>query len=667
MSGVAAAAGWRPPRSTFSTDSSLLMDDQLLSEFLAEAEDLLDELRRDLAALRARRAEGRARRELVGRIFRRVHTLKGSAAAAGLAGATALAHEFESLLDAVRGGRAAVNEEVLDAFDEALDALASDLGAAARGREAAGRPALAARLRRLAAGGAPPPTLGAVEALLPAAVERAMSEHERQRGREAAAEGAALFIVDVSFDLSDFDERFRRLCASLGERGEVVSTLPGVDASSPERVGFRLVHATEETRDELDARLKPFGASINEGDDDADDGSEEGAAAQSASSLTMLVRVSLEELDDLISATHELFGETAAALEGAGGAASVARAEGVRRRFRELEERLIGLRMVPVGATLERAARAGRTVARAAGKEVDFEVAGGDVRLDKSLAERVADPLLHLLRNAVDHGVEPPAERVAAGKPARARVRLEAAAEGGRVRLRVSDDGRGVDLESVARAAAERGLVAPDARVSEEQALRLIFRPGFSTVARATAVSGRGVGLDVVERAVEAAGGELRVSSLAGRGTSFELRLPTTLALATALVVRAGDRRYCLDVRRVVEWGEAAREEFADGGRAVVWRGASLPVVGLRALVGLPEETEAGGAGRVPLVVARVPARRGEGAEERTMAVVVDGVEGRGEFLVRGLGRHAARWRGVSGATELGDGTVALVLDLAQL
>jgi two-component system chemotaxis sensor kinase CheA len=659
------------------------MDDQLLSEFLAEAEDLIEELRRDLAALRERHAEGRARRELVARIFRHVHTVKGSAAAAGVAPASALAHEFESLLDAVRGGRVAVSEEVLAAFDEALDALAADLGAVARGGEAAERPALAARLRRLAADG-PPAVHGRgadVEGLLPAAVTRTLSEHERQRAREAAGEGAGLFVVDVSFDLSDFDERFRRLCEALGERGEVVSILPGVDASAPDRVGFRLVHATEETRDELSARLAPFGATLLAGVPAGGPAAEAGAgeesagdaASQTASSLTMLVRVSLEELDDLISATHELSGETAGALElaRAGGAELEERAAVIRGRFRELEERLIGLRMVPVGATLERAARAGRSVARAAGKEVDFEVAGGEVRLDKSLAERVADPLLHLLRNAVDHGVETAAERLSAGKPARARVRLEAAAEGGRVRLRVQDDGRGVDVERVARAAAERGIVVPGAQVTQAQALRLIFRPGFSTAARATSVSGRGVGLDVVERAVEAAGGELRVSSQRGRGTTFELGLPTTLALVDAFVVRDGRRRYCLDARRVVETYDAAREDFSDvgGGRSAVWRGARVPVVELRALLGLRASGGAEAAGQVALVVVRAPARRGveEGDEERTFAVVVDGVEGRGEVLVRGLGRHAARWRGVSGATELSDGTVALVLDVTNL
>ncbi|HEV3468048.1 MAG TPA: ATP-binding protein [Pyrinomonadaceae bacterium] len=674
--------------------STPLMDDRLLSEFLAEAEDLVDDLYRDLAALRGARGEGRARRELVGRIFRHVHTLKGSAAAAGVEVTGALAHDFESLLDAVRGGRVAVGEEALAAFDEALDAIAADLGAAARGASSAPPAGLAERLRRLAAPGARPAggAQTAAEASLPAEVARTLTEYERQRAREAAREGAGLFVVEVSFGLADFDEQFRRLGESLSERGEVVSAQPGVAAGHPDRVSFRIVHATQETREELAERVAGFGATLLEaGGAAAPAGDETVAPSPTPESVAepaqfspehppgpaaMQVRVTLEELDELISAAHGLAAETAGALglalEGGPGGEALAeleeRAPRIRQSFYELEERLIGLRMVPARAALERAARAGQSVARAAGKAVDFEIEGGEARLDRSLAERVAVPLLHLLRNAIDHGVETAAERRAAGKPARGLVRIEAEAEAGRVALRVSDDGRGVDLERVARAARERGIVAPDANVTEQQALRLIFRPGFSTAGRATAVSGRGVGLDAVERAVEQAGGELRVRSERGRGTTFEMRLPATVALLPALLVRAGRHRYCLDARHVVEARVAAREDLfgEDGGaRSVAVRGERLPLFELRALLGLPADGEPEGP-RVSLVVARAPGRRDEGADAR-VAVVVDEVEGRGEFLVRGLGRHGARWRGVSGATELRDGAVALVLDLPRL
>lgn len=675
------------------------MDDQLLSEFLAEAEEIVEGLHGDLASLRARRGEGRTRRELVGRIFRQVHTVKGTASSAGLEGLSALAHEFESLLDAVRLGRATLDDAALDAAEDAVSAIAASLDAAARSELAQTPEELVRRLRGLAgAGSQEDSNMARARAdeeefgALPREVARALGEYERQRLREAAREGARAYVVAADFDLVTFDEQFRRLSEALGECGEVVSTQPFVNGGAPERVGFRIVCAAARPREELAALAAAFGASlldeedarsVEEASSNAEDFVSEGARAEMSSASApwtqTLVRVPLEELDDIIWSAHALFSEASRALDRAAQGATDGEepdpsAADIRRRFAELEERLTGLRMVPLGATLERAARAGRTVARAAGKAVEFETAGGDVRLDKSLADRVAEPLLHLLRNAVDHGIESAEERRAAGKDARGRVRIEAFSEGSRVVLRVSDDGRGVDSGLVARAAVERGLVAPGARVSDEQALRLIFRPGFSTAARASLVSGRGVGLEVVEHAVEAAGGEVRVRSVRGRGTTFELRLPTTLALLASLVVRSAGHVYCVDAARVVATGHVERSDIEVEGapKTLRWRGRELPLVSLRELLGRGSEEDADGEGRVAFFVARAGGRLGEGEqgdglETGGVAVVVDEVEGHAQSLVRGLGRHATRWRGVGGATELSDGTVALVLDLPRL
>lgn len=744
------------------------MDEQLLREFLAEAEELVEELFADIRALGERRGEGRARRELVGRIFRHVHTIKGSAAAAGLEKTGALAHEFESLLDAVRMGRVRVDDAVLETFGDAVQAVASNLEHIARGGaeetregEAARRQELLVeRLRGLAdAGGGvgdgesaatqsrqqtvADATTRALESL-PDELARVLSGSEAQRLREAAGEGASLFVVRASFDFVTFDEGFRSLSESLAEGGEIVSTVPGVDAGEPERVSFRIVYATHEERAAVESRVARFGGALEEtgekvlgaetaaqgatrddsrnatgdgtqGQTDDDLGS---ASASSASApgeilsstlpMPLLVRVPLEEIDDLISAAHEIFTDTLTTLDlalsahvaapsssSSGEPSRAARTEleirtaRIRRRFLELEEGMIELRMAPVGPTLERAARAGASAARLAGTEVDFETAGGEVRLDKSLAERIAEPLLHLLRNAVDHGVESSDERLAAGKSARGRVRVEAVSEGSRVLLRVADDGRGIDAGRVRQTAIERGLVEASAHVSEQQALRLIFRPGFSTAREVSSVSGRGVGLDVVEQSVEDAGGELRVRSRAGAGTTFEMRLPTTLALVPSLVVRSASHRYCVAASHVVEAGYLNLSDVeSDGGMGAAasasWRGEIVPLVQMRALLGQEEVSwealgqEAGGDKRLHVVISRVAGREeeeedagetdeGAAATATRAAVAVDGWEGHSEVLVRGLGRHATRWRGVSGATELLDGSVALMLDLPRL
>jgi two-component system, chemotaxis family, sensor kinase CheA len=666
------------------------MDDRLLSEFLAEAEDLFEQLYADVTALRARRAEGRARRELVGRIFRHVHTFKGTASAAGLDAAGALAHEFETLLDAARLGRVFVDEPLLDAFEDAIGALAEQLDAASRGELAAVPESVRARLRALSRDASSADEETDAAALpLPVDVAWELTAYERSRLREAVREGARAYVVRAEFGLADFDEQFRRLSETLGAVGEVVATQPGVDPSSPERVTFRVVCASAEAPDALAEAIAPFGArlSFEEGHAQAARGADEASPSAfnahlhedetepesraHAVSPAAYVRAPLEELDEIVAATHELFVETLAALAESPGADG-ARAERIRRDFLALEERLIALRMVPLGPTLERAARAGRAAARASGKLVEFEVAGGDVRLDRTLAARIADPLMHLVRNAVDHGVETEGERLSAGKSARGRVRVEAAAEGSRVALRVEDDGRGVDVSRVARAALERGLVPHGSAVTERQALRLIFRPGFSTAVGVSLVSGRGVGLEVVEREVEDVGGEVRVGTHGGRGTAFEMRLPTTLALLPALLVRSGGRLYCVGDAHVAESGRARDADVTRDGLSLLVGGRELPLFNARALLGQPpaeetNETEAS----VEFVVVRARAARGdaegEGSEPRHAAVVFDVVEGRAEILVRGLGRHSTRWRGVSGATELRDGTVALVLDLPRL
>ena len=256
----------------------------------------------------------------------------------------------------------------------------------------------------------------------------------------------------------------------------------------------------------------------------------------------------------------------------------------------------------------------------------------------------------------------------AAGKSESATVRLEAAVEGGRVVLKVADDGRGLDALRVTRAAAERGIIEAGTLLTKEQAVRLIFRPGFSTASSVSSVSGRGVGLDVVERAIELVGGELRVASEDGAGMTFVMSLPTTLALTPALVVTSAGQRYCVDERHISETGFVTAGDISRSGGVewVHWRGAMVPLLRARQLLAQPPREEANGES-LPVIIARAVGAGEMEAEMKPAALAVDAFGERTEALVRGLGRHAARWRGISGATELPDGTVALVLDLPRL
>ncbi len=371
------------------------MSDQILSEFLAETEDLLEVLFGDLQALRVRRSEGRARRELVGRIFRHVHTIKGSSATVELNSMTRIAHEFESLLDGVRLGRVPVDDPVMDALDDAAAALSQSLERAARGETEAHDQALLERLRSLAKtedGDRRKPAVRRALAALPEDIARSLNEHEAHRLQESIEEGARAFAVTVHFELATFDERFRNLSDALAEDGEIISTLPGLEGALPDQISFRIVYAADTNRQELASRVSAFGQVMltelitpkaDEPVEVGDEGEEVAAEAtptKPVAPFSTRVRVELRELDEVISAAHEVLAHTTGVLGLVGalaqqemGRAELAERVGdVRRRLVELEEKLIGLRMVPVAQMLERAARAGRIAARLTGKQIDF-------------------------------------------------------------------------------------------------------------------------------------------------------------------------------------------------------------------------------------------------------------------------------------------------------
>lgn len=711
--------------------------DQLLREFLADADDLIEALFNDIRMLREKQAEAEAhaRRELTGRIFRRVHTIKGTAAAAGLETASRIAHEFETLLDGIRRGRVEVREPVLDAFEDGAHALSQTFMAAARGETSTLPIELLENLRHLAESSSRTPnqhashhnpaatsatsaTSGATSALLPAELENFLSADETRRVHEAVAVGQRLFVVHVRFELEDFAVGFRELSAALSRSGELISTLPGATEAAPGAINLRLLYAAETNEEELRSQVSLFGSlsieglkpeTIEElkpesaghsvssatefaGERDAapfDDASTtDTTLARAVAPLAMQVRVELGKLDALISDAHELMTQTGAALRlalenvatGALRDGLEERATIIQRRSVELEEQLISLRRVPLAQTLERAARVGRQAARAVGKEVIFAIEGGETLLDKSLVEAVSDPLLHLVRNAVSHGIEAQEERLNAGKSASGTVRLEALAEGDRVILSITDDGRGIDLESIARAAVRRGLIEDGRSVTHHQAMRLIFSPGFSTATVVSKMAGRGVGLDVVERAVEQLGGEMRVWSATARATTFEMVVPVALALSSALVVSSSGHSYCVDSGHIAETCMVAPEDIRRVGdeETLDREGEKLPLVRLRRLLGQPAFDE--GAEQQPpqhqrwhvIIVTMLKgvaeAEPGASSVRAAIAVQVDDwSEGRAEVLVRRLGAHAAHWQGIRGAAELANGELALVLDLPRL
>ncbi|KLD72729.1 chemotaxis protein, partial [Xanthomonas hyacinthi DSM 19077] len=324
-----------------------------------------------------------------------------------------------------------------------------------------------------------------------------------------------------------------------------------------------------------------------------------------------------------------------------------------------LQSAVMRTRMQPVGKVFSRFPKVARDVARSLNKEVELELIGADTELDRNLVEALADPLVHLVRNAIDHGVEAPALREASGKPRSGHVRLSAQQEGDYVSIEVQDDGAGIDPERLRAKAREKGLIDPEAaaRLTTEECLHLVFLPGFSTKSEVTDISGRGVGMDVVQSRIRELSGQIQIQSELGRGSRFLIRVPLTLAILPTLLVQAGDTVYALPLARVVEVLHAPRRSLGwFDGRAVLDRQShTLPLVDLRQWLNIE-------APQLPLLTVVVVQ-----AGESRMGLVVDQVRGREEVVIKPLPRALRGLPGYAGATLIGDGRLALILDVDGL
>lgn len=695
----------------------MIDDKALLSEYLSESEELLDSLLADLDALAS--SGGTPDTNRVNRAFRTVHSLKGLSAMMGLGEVQALAHDFEDILDDLRLGQLALNERTSASLQEAGAGLAALVGGAARGTVSEDD---FDRLRQLLAAVAAknreraPKGESGLAALNLDSRERALlTEYEEHRINENARAGRPFYAITVTFEVGKLDTQYRALSKKLEESGELITTLPK-KTTEPALVGFKLVFAAGIKEAEVKRLVEPFearvarlerstwskagaalraagrivpglGAGAKDAGGDMTAVLPPGFAQESLQPLSPSVRVEMSQIDELSGLAHELsmgmeglksLAESflAAANLGARERSDLMfSARRMKREFFELEERLVELRMVSLAQTFTRAARLAGRLARELGKSVSVEGIGRETQLDKMIVDRVADSIYHVLRNAVDHGLESPDARRLAGKNARGKIKLEARLEGTRAVISITDDGRGIDRAGVLDRALKAGLTLPAESLSEEETLRLIMRPGFSTADQVSAVSGRGVGLDVVERTIHELGGEVRISSEKGKYTTFELAVPTTLVMISAFIVRARDWRYAINVSQIIELIYVSSEEVfgRDGKRSVLWRGAMVPLVELGYLLGLGGArrlARAGKAqngdghsqepgGRVPVLVTS--------AAERNIAVAVEQFDEQREIIVKSLGSIGRRLKGVVGAVDLEGGDVALVLDIPSL
>ena len=641
-----------------------MTDEQRL--FLDDANEIVERLYLDLRQLRAARLNGKRRRQLAAQIFRRVHTLKGSAASFGFGTVSEVAHQFEAVLDGLRLGRLALTEDLLDVFEDAVSSIDRALQAP-NDKLVHEVDQIVEQLARFAAFPGKQGIATGLRAALPTDIASSLSEYDLQHAHEAISEGAKLFVVSAAFAIDTFDRNFRELTRLLGQSGEVIATTPGGPARDNE-INFRILYAADFISGEVVRQASSLSRVEHHEIQIELPKGELRAEANAAANIPAAeeidrsaIRVEFGLVDDLINTAGELFRQAGNTLtQTPGSAAENDRAfTDLRRRFVAFEERLIRLRLIPAREVLERAAlRAGRIAARHLGKEVEFRIEGAEVGIERSLADLIADPLLHLVRNAIIHGIETPDERRALGKDPAGRLTLTAANRSGRIQITVGDDGGGIDLDRIAAAAAEQGI---SETLSEDQCLRLIFRPGFSTARDVSELAGRGIGLDVVDRAMNIAGGEVRVATEKNNGTIFAMIVPTALSLVNCVLVRCENQIYAIDSTSV-EDGRIQRRTLTASNETV--DAQNFPLVRLGDLIH-NEKTTADT--NTFLVWRRTSNSLVRGNGMPGYRIGVDEIITTQETLVRGLGRHAYRWVGVCGAAELFDGSVALVLDLPEL
>ena len=663
--------------------------DKFKQTFLEEAREILVELESALLALNDNRGDN----ELVGRAFRALHTIKGSGAMFGFDELAAFTHNLENAFDEVRNGRLHVTSELINLSLAALDQIKAMLDEAA-GRGEANRTVSAeilVKVRQLTGKPEPRPAEAApCPELAPAADAKGATRDWHVR----FSPGADLLRTGTNPLL---------LLRELQQMGSLqikagMAAVPPIGELDPERcyISWDMVLTTSAAREAIsdvfifvadscelmieamvepkiepksELTIEPATGQVSSQVSSAAVAAPQapkakfpsyGRRASDTPDNASSIRVPAAKLDQFVNLVGELVTVQARLLEIATRREDpevVAVSEEIDRLTSALRESSISIRMLPIRATFERFRRLVHDLARDLHKEVELTIEGADTELDKSVIDQLNDPLMHLIRNSMDHGIEPPEKRLAAAKRRSATIHLSARHSGASVLISVADDGGGINAEAVRERAIEKGLVAADAQLTEAEIFAFILAPGFSTARQVTDVSGRGVGMDVVRRSVEALRGTIDIASKPGTGTSVTLRLPLTLAIIDGLLVRVEQAYFVLPLATTLECIELTRQDIeqANGKHVANVRGEIIPYIRLREYFNMPIERLE----REQIMIVET--------EEGRYGFVVDQVLGDHQTVIKNLGRFYRHVELISGATILGNGSVALILDPQRL
>ncbi len=668
---------------------------QALKDFISETEEIIGSINFDLVKLADSLDSGDCDPDVLNGIFRGAHSIKGLAGMFGFDDLSKISHSMESLLDGLRLGKIPFNQYLVDTLFSSLDILIKLIDGKSNDEKfSLDLNPILAQISKVAGEdkqAAEDPLAGLD---IDPSILNVLTEYEEHRLYENIRKKRCLHLLRMDFDLSSFDQELAEITQQLKQHGEVISTLPSIGAIG-ERIAFQILFGSDLDKIDIGLLLGRDNHDIHtygnvvDGPDRDDSVLEEPAAVEvnatvpglptalddadggsSLRSISRTVRVDIDKLDLLMNIVGELVLSKGAIanisdrLKGTGEkelVAELSKATRVlERRLHELQKGVMDVRMVPVGQLFEKMIRIVRRISNEQGKKVDLDIRGADTELDKLIIEDVSDPLMHIIRNAIDHGLESPEDRRAAGKQEKGLIQLWSSQKGNHVVIEVHDDGRGINRDKVRRKAIEKGLISATQALTEEETFDLLFMPGFSTRDEVSDFSGRGVGMDVVKNNITALSGMIEVRSMPGQGTSMIITLPITLAIIKALIVQVGEITYAVPINSVLEtlMIDADTIHSVEKMEVLELRKSTVPLLRLDRVFSSKAPVDDDNRRLFVVIV---------GLAEKRMGFVVDELLGQQDVVIKSLGKALSFVKGVAGAAELGNQKTILVLDVAGL
>lgn len=638
-------------------------------DFIAEAEELLEETERLLVEVQETHETG-VNPDTINALFRAVHTVKGISGLFGFKEVADFSHAFESLLDDVRLGRIEISEELVRFLLSNTDALRKVIEDIDNEKEhdVSGYLKKIESFRNSAKGAGAAPKIQDIVGQIDESILKVLSEYEEHRLKTNIKEGKGIYLAKAIFNLSDFDKSLGDLTKLIKSHGEQISTLPTATDLPPDSIGFNILFGSLKPIDDLKQALQFPVETLIERKAETAVAQMEKTQESSIKSASSYVRVDIEKLDRILNTISELnlarlaTNRISAEMVDAYGHAPLIIdifkiSKTFERRIADLTEQVLEIRMIPIGQIFSRLAQVIRRYSREMGKQIELTLYGEDTEIDKYLAEEIIDPLMHIVRNSIDHGIETMEERKKSGKKETGSIVLRAFQRGNHVVVEVKDDGAGVDIEKVREKAIEKGLLASSGEINEREMIDFIFMPGFSTKTTVSEISGRGVGMDIVREKLSILGGFVDVETEKGKGTTFVLTVPITLAILKALIVRIGPEKFAIPLTSMSEclFIDQGNVQTIEGREVYNLRGEMLPLVSIAKIFGIERDMS----DRSFAVVV--------GFGERRIGLFLDDIMGQHEIVIKSLGNYFKGLRGFAGAAEIGKHEVILVIDVESI